>query len=163
MLLDLIDVLDNDGYVLRFSRELAQEPIEFRGESISFPNPVIITGYVKNTAGTIELYANVKGILSTVCARCVADAQHKFQFDYADTVDSEGEQGGLSLIDGKLDLRKAIVDEILSDMPMQVFCKAGCLGLCPKCGADMNTAPCQCTTAESDSVWEKLRELKVDD
>ena len=50
-------------------------------------------------------------------------------------------------VDGKIDVGSILHDEILLDMPSQVFCQDDCLGLCGSCGQNRNTTPCTCHEA----------------
>ena len=54
-----------------------------------------------------------------------------------------------------LDLSEAIRQYGLAAMPMKPLCSPECRGLCPQCGADLNTGPCSCPPA-SDSRWDGL-------
>jgi len=47
--------------------------------------------------------------------------------------------------DGRqLDLREEAREVLLLELPMVPHCREDCRGLCPKCGADLNTGPCGC-------------------
>ena len=45
-------------------------------------------------------------------------------------------------------------------MPVRVLCRDDCRGLCPRCGANLNLASCDCPADEPDERWSKLRELQ---
>ncbi len=52
-----------------------------------------------------------------------------------------------------------LVEELLQlELPMKPLCRPDCLGLCPTCGADRNTAPCDCRE-EGDERLAKLKSL----
>jgi uncharacterized protein len=52
-----------------------------------------------------------------------------------------------------------LVDEQLQlDLPMKPLCRPDCRGLCPRCGADRNDAPCSCRD-EGDRRLAKLKSL----
>ena len=47
--------------------------------------------------------------------------------------------------DGRhLDLREEAREALLLELPMAPHCREDCLGLCSRCGADRNEAPCRC-------------------
>ncbi|MBO4896780.1 MAG: DUF177 domain-containing protein [Clostridia bacterium] len=162
-MLDLIDVLNNEGCLYKFSKEYSPEPQEFMGGTLRFEEPFTVTGHVKNMQGAIEIFANVKGSLKTECARCGDDARYCFSFEYFDEVAHEGYEDGIELIGTKIDLGGAVLGEILSNLPMSILCKPDCKGLCPKCGANLNNTTCNCPSVESDAVWEKLKLLNLKD
>ena len=162
-MIDLIDVLNNDGCLYKFSREYSPGALEFMGSMLAFEKPVIITGHAKNMHGVTEIYANVRGSLGTECARCGGEAGYSFEFDFTDTVKHEGNDDGIELCGTKIDICGAALKEMLSRIPITIFCKPSCKGLCPKCGANLNKTTCNCTGIESDSVWEKLKLLNLKD
>jgi len=46
-------------------------------------------------------------------------------------------------------------------LPTKVLCRNGCLGLCPRCGANRNRQRCDCLEEEGDARWAALRALGV--
>jgi len=161
MILDLTEILANYDQTLRFSRELWLENEKVFGSEMVFDEPVIVTGFAKNMSGTIEVFASVKGSYKTECSRCGGEARRSFSFEYVNTV-GDGEEE-LKLSGNSVDLTDALHEEIICDKPMCVLCKPSCKGLCPKCGQNLNIADCDCTSFESDAVWEKLKNLNLKD
>jgi len=48
--------------------------------------------------------------------------------------------------DGRhLDLGEEAHDALLLEVPMAPRCREDCRGLCPRCGADLNEGPCDCS------------------
>jgi uncharacterized protein len=133
--------------------------------------------------GSVDLMRTDKGILvsavlrctvTATCSRCLSDISYPltltFQEEYLPTVDaSTGEPVPLPadpdafLIDGHqvLDLTEAVRQYRLTAEPMQPLCKPDCLGLCPRCGYDVNQGPCGCPGQEADTRWADLAELAV--
>jgi len=48
----------------------------------------------------------------------------------------------------ELDLTPFIREAILLALPMKPLCHEACLGLCPKCGGDLNLGMCECKEEE---------------
>jgi uncharacterized protein len=61
--------------------------------------------------------------------------------------------------DDQLDTDRMASDAVILAMPVQVLCRDDCLGLCPRCGANLNEGPCSCPPEQPDERWSKLREL----
>lgn len=59
-----------------------------------------------------------------------------------------------------LDLGEAVRQELILAVPNYVLCREGCRGMCPRCGADLNTGPCQCRP-EADPRWAALEALRT--
>ena len=51
-------------------------------------------------------------------------------------------------------------EEVLLAIPDAPLCRDDCPGLCPVCGADLQTAPCGCETAVGDDRWAVLDQLR---
>ena len=51
-------------------------------------------------------------------------------------------------------------EEVLLAIPDAPLCRDDCPGLCPVCGADLQTAPCECETAVGDDRWAILDQLR---
>ena len=64
------------------------------------------------------------------------------------------------LPDGRIELNDIVREQILLNLPEQVFCTEECKGLCPKCGADRNLINCNCEETEIDPRWSALKNLK---
>lgn len=61
--------------------------------------------------------------------------------------------------DDVLDLNELLREQFYLALPMKPLCREGCLGLCPDCGADRNTAPCGCRPAWDDPRLAPLKKL----
>jgi uncharacterized protein len=48
-------------------------------------------------------------------------------------------------------------------MPMEMFCRPDCAGLCPHCGGNRNLGECQCEGAAVDPRWAILGKLLRDE
>ncbi len=60
----------------------------------------------------------------------------------------------------QLDLRPMVRELILLSEPRSSLCSADCPGLCPQCGADLQSSPCHCEARPVDERWAVLDELR---
>ncbi|MCL2740985.1 MAG: DUF177 domain-containing protein [Oscillospiraceae bacterium] len=44
----------------------------------------------------------------------------------------------------RIDICRAIWENAMVETPAKLLCRVDCMGLCPKCGADLNEGPCGC-------------------
>jgi uncharacterized protein len=58
-----------------------------------------------------------------------------------------------------LDIREALRQYIIAQMPMKPLCRPDCKGLCPECGTDRNTRTCSCTQRRLDPRWSALSQV----
>ena len=64
--------------------------------------------------------------------------------------------------DGFIDADDTLIEQILLELPLKHLCREDCKGLCPKCGADLNTTQCSCDTSDPDPRFDVLRKLLED-
>lgn len=99
------------------------------------------------------------------CMRCLEPAAPEFAVD-AREVSQPGEGEELEspyVTDGVLDLRAWARDALALVLPSTLLCGPDCAGLCPVCGADLNTAGEDHHHERSpDPRWAKLSELRFD-
>ena len=60
-----------------------------------------------------------------------------------------------------IDLQQEAKELVLVSLPIKPVCREDCRGLCPECGADLNTNPCGCGNEGGPSPFDKLKELKA--
>ncbi|OGP13346.1 MAG: hypothetical protein A3I75_07850 [Deltaproteobacteria bacterium RIFCSPLOWO2_02_FULL_50_16] len=61
----------------------------------------------------------------------------------------------------EIDLKKILREEMLLNIPDRFLCHLECKGLCPQCGANMNTDSCQCRSPAKDARFAPLEKLKL--
>jgi uncharacterized protein len=160
--------LGREGTVLVEAQVPADDAL-WRDSGITWDGPVDVR-LKASYAGTgqVVVRGRVKGTLAQECRRCLREVQGEFDgevtlvFD-ADATEEESDGGEAFVFDpssGKLDLSEAVRGEVILAMNPYVVCDPECRGLCPRCGADLNEGPCDCTAGEVDPRWEALRALK---
>ncbi len=137
---------------------------------------------VKPLVGKIRLLRTADGILVTgrlhtevrvSCRRCLKSFDQPVGFaleeQFRPSVDVHS-GAALPAEDGEdvvtrtdlhhmLDLAEVVRQDLLLAMPMSPLCSPDCRGLCPHCGADLNTEACTCQDEEVDPRLEALRQL----
>ena len=136
-----------------------------------------LDGKVRFTRTVTGVLADVdaRGVVEMPCIRCLNPSQQQVDLHFRDEFHSKVEvTTGAPLpkpdeedpfyIDEShlLDLGEAIREYALLELPMQPLCRAGCKGLCPNCGADLNLGDCGCTLDEGDDRFSALRSLLTD-
>jgi uncharacterized protein len=61
---------------------------------------------------------------------------------------------------GQIDLAPMVREHVLLAVDDPRLCRSDCPGLCPVCGADLTTGPCQCDSAVVDERWAALDQLR---
>lgn len=98
--------------------------------------------------------------LARECARCLAAVRHVMQVEVEETFPAGTEQQ----VDGDevLDLGSLVREAILLEEPLRVLCHEDCLGLCDRCGKNLNEGSCACRRPDADPRFEVLRQIAGD-
>lgn len=94
----------------------------------------------------------VKGSSSSSRSRSADDADHEIPPDFLD--DSETDERQYS--GDVLHLDDVVRENVLLSIPMKPVCHEDCRGLCPVCGANLNTTNCGCSAEAIDPRWADL-------
>jgi len=100
------------------------------------------------------------------CRRCggpvegtvVAEVRERF----APTGGSDRDEEAYPLTGDELDLEPLARDAVLLELPLAPLCREDCAGLCPTCGANLNTETCDCAPV-GDPRWAALDALRDGD
>lgn len=124
-----------------------------------------IDGMVYRRDADYIVEGKVKTVLNLNCDLCLSAFETKLDFDfnevYSETPDEDQEIWELS--DKTIDLKPAVIANIMLNLPMQVLCSDDCKGLCPKCGHNLNDGDCGCDRGYVNPQFEKLLNLFNDD
>lgn len=107
------------------------------------------------------------GRVTSPCGRCLEPAVLELdqEFDLSQSLDDETDEGEALLreADGKIELDAGTIlwEQFVLALPDKVLCSEECKGLCPQCGANLNTEPCSCANQGGDPRLAVLRGLKV--
>jgi uncharacterized protein len=104
------------------------------------------------------------------CARCLES--FRFSVDaplsyvlaprIGPKAEQEAEDLDLSFYEGdEIDVSPLVREQVLLSLPTRPLCREDCRGLCPTCGADLNSGDCRCLEAAGDPRLAGLRKLKV--
>jgi len=127
-----------------------------------------VTGRL-SAAGTGRYYfsGDLSGETQQECRRCLTPAQspvvaemHVLFAELGGEDDGDPDVFPLGGAQGDvIDLRPAVREQWLLEVPPFLVCRPDCKGLCPKCGADLNAGDCGCPP-ETDVRWDALRKLR---
>jgi uncharacterized protein len=104
------------------------------------------------------------------CARCLEHFRVSIEapFSYvlaprvAPEAQLEAEDLDLSFYEGEeIDVSPLVREQVLLSLPTRPLCREDCRGLCPSCGADLNSGDCRCRETTGDPRLAALRKFKV--
>lgn len=145
---------------------------------IAFDAPVTgvlnaaLTGKIVEVNGLLETRVTsacsrclmpVATLLSVDVALCYTDSVEKMAVHSEEEVElSEEDLGLIPYSSQEIDLRPDLEQEIVMALPLQPLCKAGCQGLCPVCGANLNQRQCDCKPPTFHAGLAALKNFKVE-
>ena len=131
--------------------------------------PVLVRGRLSQAGpGRFYWHGTIEGDVATPCRRCLGDASEHVSTE-AHLIFAEADAEGVEddpdvfLLDERspdLDLRPALREQWLLNVPGYALCRDDCKGLCPTCGADLNLGPCDCASSAADPRWQGLQKLR---
>lgn len=116
---------------------------------------VSVTGRLSSAGpGRFYFSGTLRGTMSQECRRCLGEvevpitAEVKRLFAEGAVADEDDDPDVFRLVQGRggaaVDLRPAVREAWLLETPALVVCRPECLGLCPKCCANLNQGACSC-------------------
>lgn len=160
--LDVARLKRSPGDTVRFDLVENLPPLELSGDSISFIEPVNASLVVLNTGKTLAVEGKVYGKLELKCGRCLKPFVYDFEVPVEESYApaQEGLDKDLHAFSGDLlDVTPEVLKSIYLALPMKTLCNEECLGLCPKCGRNLNEGSCGCAEEDFDPRLDVLKKL----
>ncbi len=171
MKLDLRPLLAGDR-LLSFDYEISLDNASEDAGSflfgVGFPSPMKVKGDITNTAGYMRMTLCMSVDYTAQCARCLAPVSGQFTLDLEKTVaprnlldnlDEDKLDDYAIIDDGFLDIDSTLIEQLEMEFPIRFLCKDDCLGLCQRCGKNLNEGSCNCGKDEIDPRLEPLRKI----
>ncbi len=127
--------------------------------------PIRVRGRL-SPAGPSRFYwhGTIEGEMSLACRRCLGDATGRVSEEahliYAEAgaegVEDDPDVFLLGDRSTELDLRPALREQWLLNVPGYALCRDDCKGLCPTCGAELNLDACDCAASVADQRQDAL-------
>lgn len=149
-----ISSLDSEEKIYRFDD---LRDVLASDQDLKFQSPVYGEIKLYKNKEEVYLYGALKASVILPCSRCLKEAEWHIskEFSYrlkpmslddifSDKAFSEDDVD-IDSYDGEtIDVSKMFSEQIRLDIPVRFLCSAGCRGLCPGCGCDLNFETCKC-------------------
>ena len=147
-----------------------------RSDQISgFDTPLTVRIEIYKAGDKYILEGQLAGSLQVACDRClrnyIRDLDSEFRVFMA-LPPADMEETEIELLeedmeigfirDEEIDLDEIIREQLYLSLPIKNLCKEDCLGLCPKCGSDLNEGDCMCEKEPGHPGFSKLKGLKLE-
>ncbi|MBR2025260.1 MAG: DUF177 domain-containing protein [Clostridia bacterium] len=119
-------------------------------DDVVFTSPLSVCGSVTNTAGYMELKSTYSIDYDTHCSKCLKDISGTFTGEFVRTVvvkgtlQNEDDDTYLEAKNGLINIDRDLVEDLLVEFPFAIKCDDECLGICSKCGQNLNEGTCNC-------------------
>jgi uncharacterized protein len=143
--------------------------------------PVDLRMVIHKDHDRFRLVGTVKTQLELMCSRCLepfvltVDREFDLRFlpaslgraaavepepDEDDEVEVEDDDVAVTFYrDEQIDLNELLQEQFYLALPMKPLCSEACKGICPQCGTNRNTAPCDCNPQWEDPRLAGLKTL----
>ena len=159
-----VDGLSLVGDVTAEELGLTEEDAVVRG-------PLAVSLDLTNVEGLVAVTGVLEGTIVRECVRCLKEYEDPLAFSVraafipepksaprhpkrvdprkarAEVVEAEQEEepdDQYQYQGNQLELAPMLREHVILSMPMQPLCSDDCLGLCARCGKNLNEGPCQC-------------------
>lgn len=171
MIVDLIRLKDAP---FEFEFSLAPDEIDLESETAKITGETKAKGKLTRGLVQIDAAGNIAGEVSLECARCLTKVRKNLNFPFeaafvtnenytrAKEAELNNRDLDVSILEGeRIDLTELVREQILLNLPEQIFCAEDCEGLCQKCGSNRNLINCNCVEKELDPRWAALKDFKA--
>lgn len=134
MRIDVYSIPPN-GIILE--EDCSQDALDISKEDIKFVGCLHIRAFVSKAINLIIIKLFIKSKFLASCSYCLKEVQEDYEREFELNLPVDR---NTKLIDISKDIR----EEILLSYPLKPLCKEDCLGLCPKCGQNLNEKKCSC-------------------
>lgn len=161
LIVNIAELLRRPGAKRDVSIVLPASVFGFDDSRIADDSSIDVELHLESLTSGIVVRGELGGICQLQCRRCLrpvigassADVDELYQRvpDNPDAYPLVGEQ---------LDLQPMARELVLLSLPEAPLCRPECPGMCPQCGADLQSDPCACRAQVTDERWAALDELR---
>jgi uncharacterized protein len=169
----IVDVTTMKEARTSFDFSIEAERINLESETERVKTAVRVQGQIKKGIVQTDVEGKISTVVEVECSRCLQPTEKSLDFPFSAafvtaenyTQEREAEVNvenlEVSIYAGdRIDLSELVREQILLNLPEQVFCREDCQGFCQKCGANRDLIDCSCEEKEIDPRWAALKNLK---
>jgi uncharacterized protein len=150
------DLVGSPGKERWFS---GRKPVRLRLGETTIDGPMTVEGRAVGLVDAIRAEFATSAPARFVCTRCLAVWEETVSTRAEQYFGIVADEDGYAIKDGHIDIVEPAQDELALALPAAPLCREGCLGLCPTCGSDLNTDPCDGHGDDPDSPFAVLKDL----
>lgn len=168
MRIHVAELRRHPGQSESFSLQQELAPLTLAGETITFIEPVRVSGKVTSGRAVLSVVGRVEARVRRECSRCLAPFAEKVvapleeEFvpsSQAALLDEKAKEQARLFAGEEIDLKEAVTEALVLALPMKALCRPDCPGLCPYCGRELKEGPCACAVEPKDERLAALKDL----
>ncbi|HEX9761143.1 MAG TPA: DUF177 domain-containing protein [Candidatus Acidoferrales bacterium] len=170
-----LDVKDLAVRKARIRKSYPPGTLDFHTVEFRHVEPLEVRATAELIEGQIRIQGNLHTRIELNCARCLEtvleDIVRDFDLFYrpletiareeGDKLDLDDTEIGFFQGEGMF-LADVLAEQVNLAIPMKVICRSDCRGLCPHCGANLNSDECRCEAHAADPRLAPLARFKQD-
>lgn len=154
-------------------------------DSVKEPAAYNVDFDLRKSHGVVFMKGKLRVDLGLLCSRCangfkqnlsasfqclftrerdLAEEKPSGGIAYSEPTGQTGEDLDIEFLDKDyIELADVLKEQIYLKLPIQPLCKESCKGICPVCGQDQNTQPCQCHRIKNTALANALKNFRIGD
>ncbi len=190
MTMDLLTpkIADIPDEGLSLSGDVTAEELGLTEADAVLSGPLAVGLDLRAVEGTVCVTGVIEGTAVRQCVRCLRDFEEPIAFSLrvayeretkvppvvakredqrkkkpapADEVEPEEHNDDIyHYVGDQLELAPMLREQVILAAPMHPLCQEECLGLCARCGKDLNEGPCHCAAEPIGGPFQVLRKLQ---
>ncbi len=156
LVVDVGDLVGDPGSCKEVS---GTHPVSLRLGDVTVNGPMRVEGEVNGTVDGVIAGFSATAPAHFVCVRCLIEWDGEVAAEGTQHFSKVPDEDGYAIVDRQIDLAGPATDELALGLPAVPVCREDCQGLCPICGTDLNTDPCDGHGEDSDSPFAALKDL----
>lgn len=149
-----------------------------RKEGIRFIRPIQVRLHASFAGESVSIAGRIASTVRLACSRCLTPFDLNISADFSATAVPEPpsrtpdetadeielaahEMDVIPYTGNSIDLRDEVAQQLIMALPFNPRCSKTCRGLCSRCGANLNTAPCECASENEGSPFAVLKNLSL--
>lgn len=169
----VLDINELEEGVVRRTLEIGPEVLGLEDQYFEFPAPFKAELEIGRSIETYLVKGTIDCPVRGECCRCLETATQvvrapvHFLFQRKEASEEELaalEEEDLQILDPgarEIDLTECLREAAILELPMRLYCRDECKGLCGQCGQNLNSGTCTCEAEQSDPRWAALGDLKL--